>query len=78
VTANYRLIAVQVGDALKYETSINEINRIAGAIFSFQREEFPNEAITSSRAKLIHDWILSLARRKVGEEERNQLLRVVL
>ena len=76
MTANYRLIAVQVGDALKYATSINEINRIAGAIFPFRCEEFPNEAITSSRAKLIHDWILSLARQKIGEEERNQLLRL--
>ena len=75
MVANYRLIAVQVGDALKYATSINEINRIAGAIFPFQREGFPNEAITSSRAKLIHDWILSLAKQKMGEEERNQLLR---
>lgn len=75
MAANYRLIAVQVGDALKYATSINEINRIAGAIFPFRYEKFPNEAITSSRAQLIHDWVLSLARQKMGDEERNQLLK---
>lgn len=72
--ANYKLIAVQVGDALKYATSINEIGRIAGAIFPFQRERFPNDAITSSRAQLIHDWILSLAKQKMTEGERNRLL----
>lgn len=75
MTANYRLIAIQIGDALKNTTSINEINRIAGAIFSFQCESFPNDSITSSRAKLVYDWILSLARQKMGEDERNRLLK---
>jgi hypothetical protein len=75
MAANYRLIAVQVGDALKNETSINEINRIAGAIFSFRRENFQNNSITSQRAQLVHDWILSLARQRMGEDERNRLLK---
>jgi len=74
VAPNYRLIAVQVGDALKYQTSINEINRVAGAIFRFRCESFPNEAITSSRAQLVHDWILSLVKQRMPEAERNQLL----
>ncbi len=71
---NYRLIAVQIGDLFKYSTNVNEINRLAGAIFRFQRESFPNEAITSQRAQLIHDWILSLARQEMNPEERDQLL----
>jgi hypothetical protein len=75
MAANYRLIAVQVGDSLKYATSINEINRIAGAIFPFRCENFQNNSITSSRAKLVHDWILSLASQKMGEDERNRLLK---
>jgi len=74
MATNYRLIAVQVGDALKYATSINEINRIAGAIFPFRCENFPNNSITSSRAQLVHDWILSLAKQRMGEDERNRLL----
>lgn len=74
MAANYRLIAIQVGDTLKYSTSINEINRIAGAIFPFPCENFPNDSITSSRAQLVHDWILSLAKQKMGEDERNRLL----
>jgi uncharacterized protein (TIGR02391 family) len=75
MAANYRLIAVQVGDALKYATSINEINRIAGAIFPFRCENFPNDSITSSRAQLVHDWILSLARQRMEEAECNRLLK---
>jgi len=75
MTANYSLIAVQVGDALKNATTINEINRIAGAIFPFRCENFPNNSITSSRAQMVYDWIQSLARHRMEEEERNRLLR---
>jgi uncharacterized protein (TIGR02391 family) len=75
MAVNYRLIAVQVGNAVKYETSINEINRIAQAIFRFRMERFPNDSITSSRAQLIHDWILSLAKQRMGEDERIRLLK---
>lgn len=74
MSVNYRLVAVQIGNALKYSTSVNEINRLAGAIFRFQRENFTNEAITSQRAQLIHDWILSLARQEMTADERNRLL----
>ncbi|CAG9297853.1 hypothetical protein EV690_1783 [Celerinatantimonas diazotrophica] len=44
---NYRLVAVEVGDLLKYDTSVNQINRIGQAIFPFRKENFPNESITS-------------------------------
>jgi len=74
ISPNYRLIAVQVGDALKYNTSINEINRIGGAILRFNRQPFPNDSITSSRAQLIHDWILSLARQKMTSNQRDKQL----
>jgi uncharacterized protein (TIGR02391 family) len=71
---NYRLIAVQIGNLMKYETSINEINRIAQAVFRFQRESFSNESITSQRAQLIYDWVLSLANQKMNPEIRTQQL----
>jgi uncharacterized protein (TIGR02391 family) len=71
---NIRLIAVEIGDALKYDTSINEINRIGQAVFPFQRAHFPNDAITSQRAHLVHDWILSLARYQCAASERTRLL----
>ena len=71
---NYRLVAIQVGNTLINKTSINEINRIGSAILRFQCGNFPNDAITSSRAKLIYNWILSLAKKHMKEEERDRLL----
>lgn len=71
---NYRLIANQIGDLLKYDTTVNEINRAAKSVFKFNVEVFPNEAITSSRAKAIHDWILTLAKQEMDNNERNDQL----
>ena len=71
---NIRLIAVEIGDGLKYDTSVNEINRIGQAVFPFRMDHFPNDAITSQRAQLIHNWILSLARHKCNASERTRLL----
>ena len=56
---NIELIAIELGEALKYKKSINEINRIAKAVFKFSRREFPNESISSERSLLIYDWIMS-------------------
>jgi uncharacterized protein (TIGR02391 family) len=71
---NYRLIAIQVSDLLKYDTSINEIERAAKSVFNFSKESFPNDAITSARAKSIHDWILTLFKQNMDNDERNQKL----
>ena len=71
---NYRLVANQVGDMLKYATTVNEIDRAAKSVFNFQLETFPNEAITSTRAQLFHDWVLSLAKQKMTNDQRNGLL----
>lgn len=71
---NIRLLAVQAGDALKYETSVNEIERNGSAIFPFPRDEFPENSITSVRAKHIYDWLMSLGRHRCLEGERNNLI----
>ncbi|RBP79100.1 TIGR02391 family protein [Marinomonas rhizomae] len=71
---NYRLIAIEVGDLLKYDQTINKIDRVGQAIFPFDKECFPNDSITSSRAKIVYDWILSLAKYRIENEKRNELL----
>jgi uncharacterized protein (TIGR02391 family) len=68
------LIAVKIGDALKYTTTVNEIDRIGAAVLKVRKEAFPNEAITSVRAKSIHDWVLSLARTQLQPDERERRL----
>ena len=70
----YKMIAIQISDSLKYSTSINEIDRAAKSVFSFNCEDFPDNSITSVRAHRIHDWILTLAKQKLTQDERNKLL----
>jgi uncharacterized protein (TIGR02391 family) len=66
---NFQLIATQIGNELKYDTSINEINRIGQAVLEIAREEFPNQSITSVRVKTIYNWILSLAKIKMNSDD---------
>ena len=73
---NYLMVAIQVGDALKYSTNFNEIDRAAQSIFSFSLEEFPAESISSVRAKRIYNWVLSLAKQPMKNSDRdNQLIK---
>ncbi|GAV23391.1 hypothetical protein cpu_19010 [Carboxydothermus pertinax] len=71
---SYKLIAIQLGDLLKWDITVNEINRVAQAIFNFKVSHFPVSSITSQRAQLIYDWIMTLATQKMNNDERNKLL----
>ena len=71
---NHEVVAVEVGDALKYDTSVNQINRTGQAVFPFSKQSFPNDQITSVRAKQIYDWILTLKRQRMGSDRREALL----
>lgn len=71
---NLELIAIEIGDSVKDITSVNEINRIAKAIFRFPYLEFPNMSITSERAQLIYNWILSLKEHNCSTDEKKELL----
>lgn len=69
-----RLIATQVGDRLKYDTSVNEINRVGHSVLKINKEIFPNNAITSVRAQEIYNWIMSLGKTSLSHEDRNRRL----
>jgi len=71
---NYSYIATQIGDILKYETTVNEIDRKAQSILKVSKETFPNTAITSTRAQLIYDWIMSLGKTLLDDSERTKRL----
>ncbi|RFM37125.1 TIGR02391 family protein [Chitinophaga silvisoli] len=71
---NYRHIATQIGDALKYSTSVNEIDRIGQAILQVNKESFPNTSISSVRARTLYDWVLSLAKTPMDNTERTKRL----
>lgn len=67
---NYQHIATQIGDALKYDTTVNSIDRIGQSILKVNKETFPNNSITSLRAKTLYDWVLSLAKMPLDSAER--------
>jgi uncharacterized protein (TIGR02391 family) len=72
--ANYRLVATQVGELVKWNSSVNEIGRAASAILRITRDSFPNDSITSIRAQHVHDWVLSIGRAEMEAEERDRRL----
>lgn len=67
---NFRLIATQIGDSLKYSISVNEIDRVGQSILKVSKENFPNIAITSVRAQTLYNWVLSLAKSHLDSTER--------
>ncbi len=69
-TPNFELIAIILGDELKYESTIKEINRIAKATLKIKCFEYSNENITSDRAQLVYDWIMSLANSGLSLNEK--------
>jgi uncharacterized protein (TIGR02391 family) len=71
---NLKLAAVKIGNFFKYNTSLNEIDRIASAAFPFAREEFPSEGITSVRAQRIYDWLMTLFKQRIPDTDKLQLL----
>jgi|SRR6218665_178362 len=76
---NFRHVAVQVGDMLKYSTTVNEIDRIGSSILGINKDTFPNPSITSVRAQAINNWILSLASTPMDTSERvKRLIRFTL
>jgi len=71
---NYKLIGIKVGECLKSTTTVDDINRIASAIFDFSLNEYPNSNITSFRSHLIYNWIMTLGHSSNNDEEKKVLL----
>jgi len=73
--ANYKMIALQVGNIIKYVTTEKELNLAAQSVFNFNMQEIRiSDSITSTRAKLFSNWILSLALQSITLEEKNKRL----
>lgn len=71
---NFKLLATEFGESVKYETSINEINRVFSALVDFSSKNHPNDAITSARSQLIYDWILTIAESELNQEEKIKII----
>lgn len=71
---NIQRIAIEVGDVVKWSASVNDINRLGQAILKLNKEAFPNGAITSIRQQEIYNWLCSLGRTLLSEDERQKLI----
>jgi len=69
-----KALATELGDALKYHSTINNINRTARAIFPCSLKNFDNDSITSKCAKLIYDWILTISSYTISNERKEDLV----
>jgi len=72
---NFKLIALQLGEGLKNQTVINEINRMASAAFDFEASPHPHTSITSSRSQTVYNWVMTLSEQPISEEKKLQLLK---
>ncbi len=72
---NFKLLAVKIGDELKYDTSVKQIDRIADAIFDFECLYFPQDNISSERAQLIYDWVMTLNEQEMSEKDKLTLIK---
>lgn len=71
---NYRFVATQVEDLVKWDTGVNPIDRSGQSILQVRKDTYPNESITSARAQAVYDWVLSLAATRMEPGERDNRL----
>ncbi|MFC2070282.1 hypothetical protein ACFLTB_03825 [Chloroflexota bacterium] len=72
---NFKKVAIELGEELKYQSSFNEIGRMASVIFDFNVSPHPHTNITSSRAQLVYDWVMTLSEQPISSDNKFQLLK---
>lgn len=75
MSANYKMVALQIGDKVKWTKTEKEINLAAQSVFNFNMEEIRiSDSVTSSRARLFSNWVLTLALQKTDLDQKNNKL----
>ncbi len=72
---NYKLIATQLGESIKYESTINEINRTFLSLTDLTLIQYPNPAITSSRSQTAYDWVMTMSNSSLTENKKASLIK---
>ena len=75
MSLNYKLIATQLGESIKYESTLNGINRTFLSLTDLTFEEYLNSAITSSRSQTVYSWILTIDNSSLSENKKIDLIR---
>ena len=72
---NFKRMAIELGEELKNQTSLNEIGRMASVVFDFDVSPHPHPSITSSRSQIVYDWVMTLSEQPISNENKLQLLK---
>jgi len=72
---NFKFIATQFGESIKYDTTINEVGRVFSALSDMKLKNYPNDSITSSRSQLIYSWIMTIGNSSLAETNKAELVR---
>jgi len=71
---NWKLIAIELGEGLKSQTSLNEIGRMASVVFDFDASPHTHPNITSSRSQVVYGWVMTLSEQPISQEKKLRLL----
>ena len=72
---NYKLLATQFGESIKYDTTINEVGRVFSAVSDLKLNNYPNDSITSSRSQLIYSWVMTIGGSALPEADKTEFIR---
>jgi len=71
---NFRALGIKLGETLKDELTIMEVNKRASEIFNFAISLHPDEQITTPSSQMIYDWVKSLSEQQSLDEEKKLAL----
>lgn len=75
MSLNYKLVATQLGESIKYESTVNGINRTFLSLTNLTFKEYLNPAITSSRSQTVYSWILTISNSSLGENKKISIIK---
>ena len=71
---NKKRFAIKFAE-LKDQTTYNKINRVFGYLCDFDIQEFSEDYFTSTKAKLIYDWSLTILESDITNKEKKEILK---
>lgn len=72
---NYKLIATQFGESIKFDTTLKEVNRVFLSITDLTFNDYPNTAISSSRSQSIYSWVMTIGNSKMKVNQKADLIK---
>jgi hypothetical protein len=67
---SYKNFAIQLGEAIKWDSSVNGVHRTFSALVELPVKEHPSVGITSQRAQAVYDWVMTIAGSALPESSK--------